>query len=519
MKKLKINSKYLHIAIILLGILFISVPIFHENLWFDESYTVGIASKSFADIWTIGANDVHPILYYWILHIIYLIFGSNIFIYRICSMIPIAILSILGYTHIRKDFSEKVGFLFSFLVLFLPISCVYSGEVRMYTLAMLVVSLMSIYAYRIYKANIDNSSKSKTKNWILFTIFSLASCYTHYYGLATAGIINVILFVYLLVKAIKAHKNNKENKLYTTDLKYFTISAITQILLYLPWFFAAVLTQLKGMSNGFWIPKPTLNTFLQIFIFQFTGDLDNLFTNKVFDILFGTIVLIYVIYCIIRLVKNNKKQAIKNDNVAGFWAIGIYLIVMACIWIISMKKPLLYARYFLNLTGLFIFFLAFFIAKGGRKILTMILSIIIIITSMMINFNICKMNYDESNKKPLAYIKQDLQNQDMILFDNRFSGFVLSMQLMEIKNCFYDKEQWNVEAAYEAFGKDMLTIKTLEPLADYEGRIWIISSDNYDVYEEFLKNFGEKITLLKQEKFDTKYHEYRYAISLIEKEI
>ena len=58
----KIRPKYLHIAIIILGIAFISLPIFHENLWFDESYTVGIVSKSFADIWTIGSNDVHPIL-------------------------------------------------------------------------------------------------------------------------------------------------------------------------------------------------------------------------------------------------------------------------------------------------------------------------------------------------------------------------------------------------------------------------------------------------------------------------
>ena len=217
MKKLLKNIKpqYLHIAMIVLGIAFISLSIFHENLWFDESYTVGIVSKSFADIWTIGSNDVHPILYYWILHIFYLIFGSNIYIYRFFSMLPIAILGILGYTHIRKDFGEKVGFLFSFLTLFLPISCVYSGEIRMYTWAMLVVSVMSLYAYRIYTQAGDNSfSRTKVKNWILFALFSLASCYIHYYGLATAGVMNVILFVYLMIKTVKEHKVRKESKIY-----------------------------------------------------------------------------------------------------------------------------------------------------------------------------------------------------------------------------------------------------------------------------------------------------------------
>ena len=68
------KTKYLHIALIILGIIFITIPVFHNNLWFDESYSVGMANKSFIDIWQIGSNDVHPILYYWILHLIYIIY-------------------------------------------------------------------------------------------------------------------------------------------------------------------------------------------------------------------------------------------------------------------------------------------------------------------------------------------------------------------------------------------------------------------------------------------------------------
>ena len=515
----KIKPQYLHIAIILLGIGFISLPIFHENLWFDESYTVGIVSKSFADIWTIGSNDVHPILYYWILHIFYLIFGSNIYIYRFFSMLPIAILGILGYTHIRKDFGEKVGFIFSFLTLFLPISCVYSGEIRMYTWAMLVVSVMSLYAYRIYTQAGDNSfSRTKVKNWILFALFSLASCYIHYYGLATAGVMNVILFVYLMIKTVKEHKVRKESKLYSIDLKCFTISAIMQILLYLPWFISAVILQLKGMSNGFWIPRPNAEIFLQLFTFQFTGNLDIAYISKTIAMIFAGVISLYAIYSVVRTVRLSKKQEIKNRNIAGFWAIILYFLVMLCIYIISLKKPLLYARYFLNLTGLFIFFLAFFIAQGGRKILTMILSIIIIIVSMMINSQLIQMNYDAVNGKPLTYVKQDLQEDDMILFDNRGSGFVISMQLIDTPNCFYDKEKWNVEAAYAAFGKDMLTIKTLEPLKDYKGRIWVVSSDDFSICDELKNLYGEKVKEIQRESFSIKYHNYRYTIALIEKQ-
>lgn len=115
----KSKLKYLHIAVIILGTIFISLSIFHTSLWFDESYSVGISNHTFKDIWVIGGSDVHPVFYYCVLHILNLIFGNNILIYRIFSMICTALLGILGFTHIRKDFGEKVRFIVFILSIFL----------------------------------------------------------------------------------------------------------------------------------------------------------------------------------------------------------------------------------------------------------------------------------------------------------------------------------------------------------------------------------------------------------------
>ena len=149
------KPKYIHIAVIILGIIFMSLSIFHTNMWFDESYTIGIVRHSFSEIWNITSYDVHPPFYYFCLHILNLIFGENIIVYRLFSAITIALTAILGYTHIRKDFGEKVGFWFSFLTLMLPVSAQYAGEIRMYSLGMLLGTIMCIYAYRIYKKDID----------------------------------------------------------------------------------------------------------------------------------------------------------------------------------------------------------------------------------------------------------------------------------------------------------------------------------------------------------------------------
>ena len=555
----KSKIKYVHITIIILGIIFISIPIFHQNLWFDESYSVGIASTSFADIWNIGSNDVHPVLYYWILHIFYLLFGSNLYIYRIISMLPLAILGIMGYTYVRKTFGEKVGFLFSFFVLFMPISSVYAGEIRMYTWAMLFVTLMAIYAYKIYtftKLSKDEKDTNKKRfyiNWILFAIFSLASAYTHYYGLATAGVINLILFIYLLRTAIKKHKTIPENKankasresnkqkVFTVDLKAFTISAVVQILLYLPWV-VALLGQIQHVSQGFWINGPSIAVFLQILGFQFTGNLDTIFIDEKIAIGFGIILLVYTIYSMIRAIciekekkltstqkevqnKDNQlqetrveEQAENSSNLPGLWAIGIYMIVMMAMLIISFITPILYARYFLNLTGLFFFFMAFFMAKGGRKVLTILSCILILVVAIFVNYQVAKINYAPINQEPLAYITQDIQEDDLILFGNwGGAGFVTSVLLPEYQNCFFDHEAWNQEKAYQAFGKDMITIKQIEEMDSYEGRIWIVS-DSDDLYERFEQHYGDKIQLIKQQGFQTMYHEDNYHISLIEKQ-
>ena len=221
-----ITLKQWHIAVIVIGIIFVSLGAFHSNLWFDESYSVGLARHTFGEIWSIGGHDVHPILYYWMLRIVYLMTGGTIMAYRIFSVIPIAIMIILGYTHIRKDFGEKTGFIFSFLSAFLPEMAQYAIEIRMYSWAILAVTILALYAYRLTKE--DN-----TKNWIIFGLSSLASIYLHYYGLMAAGLINVFLLIYLIVKRRKK------------GIIFIISFGILQGLAYLPW----LLNLAKQISN------------------------------------------------------------------------------------------------------------------------------------------------------------------------------------------------------------------------------------------------------------------------------
>ena len=494
-KKKKDKILILNIIIIILGTIFISLGAFHTNIWFDESYSVAISNHSFSEIWNIGGNDVHPVFYYMMLKIVSLIFGNNILVFRLFSIVPIVILSILGITHIRKDYGERTGIIFSFLTLFLPIIAAYSSEIRMYTWVMLFVTITAIYANRIYKNELS------IKNWVIFALFSLLSAYTHYYGLMFAGIINVILFIYLL-------KNRKgKNK----DLKIFIIQAVVECLLYVPWLYYFI-KQLTSVGGGYWIKLEFPDILYNVLGIQYMGSLSN-----IFGFCFAICLYIYLGFVIYRC----KKERISVKNARN--SLLLYVLIVFIAFLISLKSPILYPRYLMTITGLLIFFIADIMAKEKSKYITIEICIIIFVTSLISNINIINNNYDNTNMKQIKYLEENIKDDDIIVYSNIGNGSVFAVYFKDNKQYFYNGDHWNVEEAYKAYGPQMETVEDLDFLKDYKGRIWIIDSTDSSFYNDKFKTDDYKVIDSKVIKtkypssFDTNYSGYEYNLILIEK--
>lgn len=494
-KKKKDKILILNIIIIILGTIFISLGAFHTNIWFDESYSVAISNHSFSEIWNIGGNDVHPVFYYIMLKIVSLIFGNNILVFRLFSIVPIAILSILGITHIRKDYGERTGIIFSFLTLFLPIISAYSSEIRMYTWVMLFVTITAIYANRIYKNELS------IKNWVIFALFSLLSAYTHYYGLMFAGIINVILFIYLL-------KNRKEKN---KNLKIFIIQAVVECLLYVPWLYYFI-KQLTSVRGGYWIKLEFPDILYNVLGIQYMGSLSN-----IFGFCFAICLYIYLGFVIYRC----KKERISIKNARN--SLLLYVLIVFIAFLISLKSPILYPRYLMTITGLLIFFIADIMAKEKSKYITIEICIIIFVTSLISNINIINTNYDNTNMKQIEYLEENIKDDDIIVYSNIGNGSVFAVYFKDNKQYFYNGDHWNVEEAYKAYGPQMETVEDLDFLKDYKGRIWIIDSADSSFYNDKFKTDDYKVIDSKVIKtkypssFDTNYSGYEYNIILIEK--
>ena len=151
-----------------------------------------------------------------------------------------------------------------------------------------------------------------------------------------------------------------------------------------------------------------------------------------------------------------------------------------------------------------------------------ILFIIIILTviiSTYLNINLSQINYDKTNQEPINYIKENIQEGDIIVYKNDGTGFVLSANFPQYTQYFYDKEHWNVEEAYKAYGPNMTTVYDLSFLDDYTGRIWLINAGNNVLLEQVEEKYGEAVQLVSQQNFSVKYKKYQYTFNLVEKNV
>lgn len=327
-----------------------------------------------------------------------------------------------------------------------------------------------------------------------------------------AGITNILMFMYVIKKSYKEKK-------FLYSMKAFLISALIQIALYLPWIIS-LLGQMKRMSSThFWIYLKFPDTLIEFFTFQFTGNLEE--TKYIADnisIIFSLVFAIYLLYILIKRINSKRKSgSLDNSNIAIKLSVLIYIgvIIGASFMSVVLNTPIIYARYMLCVTGLFIFFISYYMANNGNKYITIIICILCIILSMFININLCSINYNKTNQEPFKYLRENVQEEDILICSNEGSGFVVSANFPDNFLYFYDEQFWNVEEAYKAFGKRMKTIYNLDDLKDIKGRIWVLDASSYGLLEKIQKVYD--VNVIDKRIYYTEYHGFDYSFVLIEK--
>lgn len=145
-------------------------------IWGDEGSSLLLSRFSLTDIWVHAAHDVHPPLYFLLLHGWVELFGEGIFSIRSLSALPGIATVWLGVWLMDLLATRRAALLAGFLLALLPTAVRYSQEVRMYSwLGLWLVGATIALVYWIRNPH-------RTRYLVAYALLMTAAFYTHYFA-------------------------------------------------------------------------------------------------------------------------------------------------------------------------------------------------------------------------------------------------------------------------------------------------------------------------------------------------
>jgi 4-amino-4-deoxy-L-arabinose transferase-like glycosyltransferase len=165
-----------------------------QSLWSDEGNSVALAQAGLGEIAARTAWDIHPPLYYWLLHSWIRIFGQSEVAVRSLSAVVGVLLVAVVYRLGARFFSKRVGLLAAVIASVSPFQVYYAQEARMYALLALLGALVVLATFELMR-NAERVTKDAalggpqlagpyparfTRYSLLYILVTTLGLYTHY---------------------------------------------------------------------------------------------------------------------------------------------------------------------------------------------------------------------------------------------------------------------------------------------------------------------------------------------------
>lgn len=258
-KEISKKLEYTIVAGVIVGfIALVTATIGKSSIWFDEAFGAYLIGFNFFDVFKFTALDVHPPLYYWVLQLWVVFFGSSDIALRSMSTFFAVIALIFGYLLVRKAFGQKAALVMLPFVALSPILIRYAQEARMYTMV-LAIGLAATYVLYLLQ------HKSSRKLWGVYAVLVAAGMWTHYF---TA----LVWLGHWAWRAFETHKRSLKEWRKAFFTREWVMTHIVAVALFLPWLPWLVRQVLDVQTNGFWIPPVspvTIPSYLSdVFLYQ-----------------------------------------------------------------------------------------------------------------------------------------------------------------------------------------------------------------------------------------------------------
>lgn len=212
-----------------------------QPVWWDESYSWFLAKMDLASMVQATSVDIHPPLYYWLLHFWVQVAGESEYALRFLSLGASVVTVALVVHFARKVHSTRLALVAGLLAVLSPIWVNYAQEARMYALETATTLLASLFFFRILAALQEDGISGVPRRWWLWYIFWAAvSLWLDYFPVFVFFFHNVFVLGWLWL----AYPRDRGRFF----VRWIGAQALVAIF-YAPWMFVA-LPQVTGYGFG-----------------------------------------------------------------------------------------------------------------------------------------------------------------------------------------------------------------------------------------------------------------------------
>ena len=165
-----------------------------QSLWADEGNSAALALRSLSTITRDAAHDIHPPLYYYLLHVWVRLWGHGEIALRSLSALAGSMLVCATFLLGKELFHRRVAYIAAFVAAISPFQVYYSQETRMYILVALWSALAALFFVRWTKSWTQPGNTARRHailSALLYTCFTTAALYTHYFAFAVPLVTNL----------------------------------------------------------------------------------------------------------------------------------------------------------------------------------------------------------------------------------------------------------------------------------------------------------------------------------------
>jgi 4-amino-4-deoxy-L-arabinose transferase-like glycosyltransferase len=229
-------------GVLLLAFILRAIHLQSRPLWYDEAFAVLYASLSpekmaygtITPVADAAAADVHPLLYYFLLHGWMVVVGRSPFAVRFLSVI-LGTLTVGVLSRLATDFlGRRVGLWAGVLAALNPFHVAYSQETRMYALLGLAAVLA---AWSLLRA----LERQRFRWWAAYTVAAAVTLYAHNLG----SFFLLGLHGLVLLRSCGGSR-----------LRALAVADGGVLLLFAPWLIGVLPGQLGFVRRGYWLARP-----------------------------------------------------------------------------------------------------------------------------------------------------------------------------------------------------------------------------------------------------------------------